>query len=88
MSRKVDKVATKYASIEALEKSLKMQDMPTADGAISAEFGRLYDKYNGNILERQLRKWGRYKNSEGKSYRQLFREYGGHNSMRRLTHAK
>ena len=43
MSRKVDKVATKYATIEALEKSLKMQDMPTADGAISAEFGRLYD---------------------------------------------
>ena len=88
MSRKVDKVATKYATIEALEKSLKMQDMPTADGAISAEFGRLYDKYNGNIPDRQLRKWGRYKNSDGYSYRQLFRQSGGHNSMRRLTHAK
>lgn len=84
-----DEVATKYAAIEALEKKgLKMQDMPTADGAISAEFGRLYDKYNGNIPEQQLRKWGRFKNSKGESYRQLFRESGGHNSMRRLTHAK
>ena len=84
-----DEVATKYASIEALEKKgLKIQDMPTAGGAISAEFGRLYDKYNGNIPERQLRKWGRFKNSKGESYRQLFREYGGHNSMRRLTYAK
>ena len=82
----LDEIETKLATIQILQrKGLKIQDTPTAHGSNSAAFGLLYDKYNGNIPNRELRRWANHRNENGVSYSDLFRLSGGYNSARRKS---
>lgn len=78
-----DEIDSKNAAIAALSsKGLKLQDVPIKEGALSAEYGILYENTNGNPSNSQIEKWSSKDHPKyGFSYNDIFKASGGSTKM-------